>query len=140
MRLIEKMLRLHEGSRKYPYVDTVGKVTIGIGRNLTDKGISEYEEAYMLENDIAEAELECRKIGWFRQLDGVRQSAVIDMVFNMGLPRFQTFVKANAAMAKSDFDTAAREYLDSKWAGQVGQRAITITEMIRTGEVPKIFS
>jgi len=39
-----------------------------------------------------------------------------------------------AAMATEDYEIAADEFLDSRWAKQVGSRAFTITEMIRTGD------
>ena len=37
-------------------------------------------------------------------------------------------------MAREDFDTAADEFMDSKWSDQVGDRAVEVTEIIRTGE------
>ena len=59
---------------------------------------------------------------------------MIDMCFNLGLSRLRGFVKAIEAMSRQQYDNAADEFLDSRWASQVGQRAIRVTEMIRTGE------
>ena len=59
---------------------------------------------------------------------------MIDMCFNMGLPRLSKFKNSLAAMKNGDYDIAALEFLDSNWAKQVGSRSITITDMIRSGE------
>ncbi|HQN14652.1 MAG TPA: hypothetical protein PLP74_21275, partial [Quisquiliibacterium sp.] len=84
-RLIEQ-LRLHEGERRKPYRDTVGKLTIGIGRNLDDNGLRRDEIEYLLANDIADARADLdRYLPWWRGLDPVRQRVLIDMVFNMGM-------------------------------------------------------
>ena len=64
----------------------------------------------------------------------MRKDAIIDLCFNIGLPRMKGFKKALAAMDGADYDTAATEFLDSRWAKQVGSRAVTITNMIRSGE------
>ena len=75
-----------------------------------------------------------RAFPWYSELDEVRKDAMIDMCFNMGLPRLSKFKNSLAAMANGDYDIAALEFLDSNWAKQVGSRSITITEMIRSGE------
>jgi lysozyme len=122
-----------EGRRLKPYVDTVGKTTIGVGRNLTDVGISDAECDTMLSNDIDRtvAWLD-RNLPWWRQLDPVRQRVVINMAFNMqgGL---LTFVNTLAAMKRGDYAAAADGMLASKWAGQVGARAMRLATMMRSG-------
>ena len=84
--LFKEHLEWAEGKRAYPYVDSVGKTSIGCGRNLDDKGLRDSEIDLMLENDIAEALDEAEKLPYFNKLDPVRQLIVADMVFNMGLP------------------------------------------------------
>ena len=134
MNELADMLTRHEGVRLKPYLDTVGKLTIGIGRNLDDVGISGYEAAYLLENDITKARNELRKaFPWFPNLTCQRQDALTDMCFNVGLPRLQGFTKMIAAMERQDYETAAVEMLDSKWATQVGERATELAAIIRTG-------
>ena len=71
---------------------------------------------------------------WFRALNEARQDAMIDICFNLGLTRLRGFVKALEAMSREQFDIAADEFMDSRWSQQVGNRAVEVTEIIRTGE------
>lgn len=127
------MLIRQEGLRLKPYTDTVGKVTIGVGRNLTDNGILESEAYAMLDNDIQTATIQAQKLPCFVQLDPVRQDVLVDMVFNMGLPRAQGFKNMLIALSGNDWIEASNQMLDSKWAVQVGNRAQELAAMIRTG-------
>jgi lysozyme len=132
---IEDLLIKHEAMRLKPYHCTAGALTIGVGRNLDSMGLSEDEVYYLLQNDIRRCEQELLKaFEWFAYLDTVRQDAMMDMCFNLGISRLRGFEKALEAMEDGDYEEAAVEFLDSNWADQVGQRAITITNMIRTGE------
>lgn len=130
-----EQLVLHEGFELHPYVDTVGKVTIGVGRNLTDRGISKEEALLLLENDVElhKEELEAA-FPIVTQLDGVRYYVLLDMAFNMGIPRLSKFVKMWAAIESKNYFRAADEMLDSKWARQVGQRARTLATQMETGK------
>lgn len=133
--LLIGQLQRHEGVRLKPYTDTVGKLTIGVGRNLTDRGLSHDEVDVLLANDIEIAQRDCeRTFSWFASLDSVRQCAIVNLCFNLGLTRLLTFQHALSAMAMEDYALAAEEFFDSKWARQVGQRAVEVTEQIRTGE------
>jgi len=134
--LIEQ-LRLHEGVRSKVYLCSAGYETIGVGRNISDSGIglSDDEIAYLLANDIARCEKEiAERFDWFDDLDPVRQDAIIDMAFNLGITRLSQFQNMLGALSEGRFDDAAAEALDSRWARQVGQRAQTVAAMIRTGE------
>lgn len=137
MTLIVEMLRKHEGVKKYAYKCTAGKVTIGVGRNIDENGgigLSDDEIDYLLSNDIKRVVKELRgAFEWFDGLSTVRKDALVDMCFNLGLPRLQLFKKALAAMEAGDYELAAAEFLDSRWARQVGDRALTVAGMIRTG-------
>ncbi len=129
------LLMKHEGVRNKPYEDTVGVLTIGVGRNLDDVGLSIDEIHYLLNNDIKRCRHELSgAFDWFLDLDPVRQDAMMDMCFNLGITRLRGFTNALSAMECGDYDEAAIEFLDSLWADQVGQRATTLTNMIRTGE------
>ena len=138
MNSLQKMLIRHEGLRLKPYRDTVGKLTIGVGRNLDDVGISEQEALFMLEVDIDRCSAQVLK--YIKQncpdltITFARHAALVDMCFNMGMPRLRKFKRMLAAIEKGDWDTAALEALNSKWADQVGARAKEIAEMLRTGE------
>ena len=133
-RKLEDQLILHEGFRSKPYVDTVGKLTIGVGRNLDDIGISETEARNLLAHDIQAAEkIANAVVSNYSELDEVRQRVVVDMAFNMGR-KLARFRKAIAAIESGDYATAAKQMLDSKWASQVGRRAARLAEMMKTGQ------
>lgn len=129
------MLKRHEGTKLRVYLDTVGKLTIGTGRNIEDVGISEDEAELMLSNDIKRAEDGLRQVyPWFANLDEVRQAALIDAAFNLGLSGLSKFHNMLGAIALGNWEAAANEALNSRWHSQVGNRAKELAEMIRTGE------
>jgi len=126
-------LTLDEGRRSRIYVDTVGKVSGGIGRNLTDKGFRDNEIDLMYQNDIAETEAWLdRNLPWWRSLDPVRQRVMMNMAFNMQ-GKLLTFVDTLAAMKRGDYAAAADGMLNSLWARQVGARATRLAAMMRSG-------
>lgn len=134
MTLIEQLIR-DEGVVLHPYTDSVGKLTIGIGRNLTDVGISQAEATYLLVNDIQNATDHLEKaLPWTGGLDDVRHSALINMTFNMGIGGLCAFKKFLTALQAEDWKTARNEMLDSTWAKQVGARAQRLAIQIETGE------
>ena len=135
---IVAMLRKHEGVETHAYKCTAEKTTIGVGRNIDPDGgigLSNDEIDYILNNDVKRVNIELvDTFSWYKNLDTPRKDAMMDMCFNMGLPRLKQFKKSLAAMASSDYEMAAAEFLDSRWARQVGNRAITVTNIIRSGE------
>ena len=133
-----RQLRLHEGERLKPYRCTAGKLTIGVGRNLEDRGITAEESAYLLGNDIDRFATELlRALPWVAQLDEVRQRVLLDMAFNLGMAGLLTFKNTLATIKAGDYQKAAAMMLDSKWAGQVGQRAERLSRMMYTGKDPR---
>ena len=125
-------LKRDEGLRLEPYNDSVDKLTIGYGRNLDDVGITEREAEFLLENDLRRslADLD-RTLQWWRALSEASRRGLVNMCFNLGLPRLLTFKRMLAALEAGDGDRAAEEALDSKWAGQVGARAQRIAALYR---------
>lgn len=123
-----------EGVRLKPYEDSVGKLTIGIGRNLDDVGISSAEADYMLTNDVASImqTLDMAIPYWKNQTED-RQRAIANMAFNMGIHRLLGFTNMLAAIRAGDFATASQEALNSEWAKQVGARAQRIAVLLATG-------
>lgn len=129
--LLQDLIR-DEDLREKPYRDSVGKLTIGIGRNLDDRGISRDEAVYLCRNDIAIATGDLdRAVPWWRDLPEPAQRGLANMCFNLGWPRLSAFKKMLAALEAHDFDRAADEALDSKWARQVGERADRIETLFR---------
>ncbi|ADE40512.1 glycoside hydrolase family protein [Candidatus Puniceispirillum marinum] len=131
------MLERHEGRRAHPYRDQVGKLTIGVGRNLDDRGLSAEEIDMLLAHDIAIARAGCRAL--FPAFDGFgrkRQAALISMAFNLGQTRLACFRRMRAAINDGNWIGASHEALDSYWAGQVGHRAQEIATLLRSSSKP----
>ncbi len=132
---LREQLQRHEGFRRFVYLDTVGKRTIGYGRNLDDVGIAQHEAAYLMSGDIdiAIRELVAR-YPWFPDLDPVRQSVITNMAFNLGAVRLAKFARTLGCVSRGQYGEAADHMLDSKWAVQVGKRAVELAAQMRTGE------
>lgn len=145
---VRMMLELHEGRRASVYSDTVGVPTIGVGHNLAQSAsaeeiellrsriVSDKQIDLWLTQDIATAEQELERVfgneAWFQQLSENRRVVLVDMCFNLGLTRLRSFKRMFAALEAGNFDRAADEMLDSRWARQVGQRAQRLSEMMRS--------
>lgn len=126
-------VKRHEGLRLKVYKCTAGKNTIGYGRNLDDVGISADEAEYMLKHDLENAEIDAQRFPIYEKLNQVRKDVLIEMVFNLGYSRLSGFKKMFAALERKDYDGAANEMLDSKWARDVGERAKTLAYFMRIG-------
>jgi lysozyme len=136
--VLEIQLIKHEGMRLLPYHCTAGKLTIGVGRNLEESGISRDEAVLLLRNDIERfATALDKRFPWFRSLSEIRQRALIDMSF-MGMGKVLEFKRMLAALEAFDYATAAAEMLASKWASQVGTRARTLATLLRDDRDPCI--
>ena len=121
--------------RLKPYLCSSKKLSIGIGRNLDDIGISEDEAETLLRHDIIEATNQLlNAFPWVGALNDARGSAMINFTFNVGIGTVKKFTNTLAYMEAGEWDKAADEMMDSKWAKQVGNRAIEVTEQIRTGK------
>jgi len=137
MNRLVQMLKRHEGVRDKVYMCSAGYETIGVGRNISESGLglADDEIDYLLSNDIRRCKEELiGEYDWFKDLDSVRQEAMLDMSFNMGQTRLRGFVKALGYMDIGDYDKAGDEFYDSRWATQVGDRALEICQMIKSGE------
>jgi lysozyme len=129
---LKVLLEKHEANRLKPYHDSVGKLTIGIGRNLDDVGISLEESYYLLDNDIKKVVQGLdRVLPWWKTISEARQLVLADMAFNLGIGGLLKFPKFLAHCQSAEFDQAADEMLDSRWATQVGSRAIELAKMMR---------
>ena len=132
---IKDQLIQHEGLKLKPYQCPAGRLTIGVGRNLEDKGITEKEAVMLLENDIQECLKDLKTI--FNEFDLLPEQAqlvLVDMRFNLGYKGFRKFKKMIKAVRQQDFHSAAREMRDSLWYHQVGKRAEHLTEMMENSK------
>lgn len=133
MKNLKEWIKYHEGFRSHPYIDTVGKLTIGYGRNLQDNGISIQEANVLFENDFQRCLEELIKYPWYSEQPENIKNALMNMCFNLGINRLLEFKRMIAAIEKKEYTNAALEALNSKWAAQVGERAKDIALMIRQG-------
>lgn len=136
MTAFKEMLILDEGLKLKPYKDSLGVLTIGVGRNLESRGLSRDEAMILLHNDI-EAVLEDagKFFPWIEALDLPRQFAFLNMLFQLGAPRLSRFYGMIDALQKRDWERASAEALDSLWAKQTPNRAKKVAEIFRTGSL-----
>lgn len=135
-KLVE-MIKHHEGTVPYAYADSRGYLTIGCGRLVDPElggGLSEDEIEYLLANDLKRCRAEAETYSWFADLNEPRQACIIGLLFNLGKPRWDKFVKAQARLAEGAYAECAAELLDSRWAKQVGKRAEDTAAMMISGE------
>jgi lysozyme len=130
----------HEGLKLKPYKDSVGKLTIGVGRNLDDVGISFEEAMSLLDHDLARVQAELDSaLPWWRTLDPVRQNVMIDLGFNLGVltpvgqAKLLTFTQTLTLIQTGKYTEAADHLTHLPWHTQVGQRALDLEQMLRTG-------
>jgi lysozyme len=129
-----KQVQRHEGCELKPYRDTEGVLTIGYGRNLEDVGITKGEAETLLLNDLAIAVQEAKTFDWYAGLSEPRKQVIVNMIFNLGRPRFSKFVNTIQFIKDEMFDQASEEMLNSVWAHQVGSRAIELSRQMATDE------
>lgn len=137
--LIDSIKR-HEGFSPTAYRCPTGRLTIGYGRCVDPEepgtGITEEEAEDLLANDLVKFEAAARRVvgdNIWSLLDQVRREALIEMCFNMGPGNLAKFRMMLACLAQEDFEGAADQAIASRWADQVGHRAVRIAGRIRTG-------
>lgn len=129
-------LKRHEGFRGEPYRCPTGHLTIGYGRNLDSNPLTPSEATELMINDLRREEAALTAINhvYPKVAHGPRRDALLNMAFNIGAGGLNKFRKMWTAIGQQDWDRAADEALDSKWARQVGYRSREIAEQLRTGE------
>jgi lysozyme len=131
---LKDQLIKHEGLRLKPYFCTANKLTVGVGRNLDDVGITKEEAMVMLDNDIKRVEESvAARFPWFKDLNEARQDVVLNMVFNLGLGGFAKFKNTIQFLSTGQFEQASIEMLESSWADQVGIRAKELSRIMFNG-------
>lgn len=145
-------LMVNEGCVLKSYKDSVGKLTIGIGRNLDDNPLTEEElcyvghncrtkfisndqAAYLCRNDLKKVRADLdRELPWWRDLNYDRQYVMIDLCFNMGIKTLLTFKRTLESIATGNYELAGKQLLQSKYAKQVGIRAKRNAYALKTGQ------
>lgn len=132
-----------EAYRRFPYDDTTGKppksagkITIGIGHNLTDLGLSDRIIAAIFEEDYLVALSDISTFDWWQGLDEARQLALLDLRFNLGPAKFRRFTTTLGYVERRDWKGATRAFRANKnYFKQVGPRAERIAHALETGEL-----
>lgn len=134
---LTRQLRADEGEVLHAYTDSLGYLTIGVGRLIDQRkggGITAAESAYLLQNDISSRVVELRqRIAWFDRLDEARQGVLLNMSFQMGVDGLLAFKNTLAMIERGDYDAAADGMLESLWAKQTPARAKRLSDQMRTG-------
>src|SRR5665213_4084919 len=132
---LKRSLILHEGYRKFPYTDETNHITIGIGFNISDRGMTDLWINQQFADDIQYFYTQLDSyFPWFKDLNSDRQVVLIDMCFNLGFQHFREFQHMILALSIHDYAKAAIEMLDSPWADQVKSRAIQLSHGMATGQ------
>ena len=139
---LEKLLAEDEGKRLDMYQDTKKILTIGIGHNLEEKGISDAVCSLMFQEDIDDARKDAEKFSWYSRLNSARRAVILNMIFNMGLTRFSGFKKTIEYIDQGLYLSASKEMKNSKWYREdvANSRSDRLAEMMRTGTWPENFS
>jgi lysozyme len=132
--LLAQELERDEGKKNMLYRDSLGIWSIGVGRNLQDRGLSDDEILYLLKNDmnIVFAALDT-SLPWWRAMTENRQRVLANMCFNLGINRLMGFKNTLLSMSQGDYAAAAAGMLASRWATQVGDRATRLAAMMEQG-------
>lgn len=116
-----------------------GNPTIGVGRNLSGRGITQAEAQQLLANDLAECEADLApSLPWITTLSPARQTVIYSLYFNVGLgnpARFEAKWPNFLAQMKAGQFAQAADNLESTqpWASEVGPRAHRLGELVRFG-------
>jgi len=139
LEILQDELLRDEGYRQFPYLCTAGKLTIGIGRNIDDVGISEDEARFLLKNDIEQCLDDCKLIfgSEWNKFSDVRKRVFLNMRFNLGSAGFRSFKNTIAAAKRHEYEMVAYGMKNSKWYSQVGNRAKRLVTMMRPGYTGK---
>jgi len=130
---LKRSLTLHEDRQKFPYIDTLGNLTIGIGYNLSARGISDEWIDKQFSEDVSYFyDKLMEDFSWFKELNDDRQIVLCDMAF-MGYKKFCEFTKMLTALSDHAYAEAAWEMLNSDWAHQVKGRAQILSDAMLMG-------
>lgn len=124
-------LTLDEGREAFPYKDTRGLITIGIGRNLSSNGLSAAEIDLLYKNDVTAVVIGLdSRLPWWRTLPPGEQGIIINLGFNLGITKLLTFGTFLGLMRAGRFVAAAADLATTAWYKQVGLRGPRIQKRI----------
>lgn len=131
---LRKDLERDEDRRRLPYEDSVGKLSIGVGHNLSDNGLPDHIIDLLLDYDIGivEGDLD-RLIPWWRERPEKVQLFLANLCFNLGLDKFRKFRETLKLVEAKQYKAAARQFRSNKrYFQQVGERANRLAKLLET--------
>jgi len=135
---LKERIKLHEGFRNYVYLDSLGKRTVGYGHLCRDeeqwdikKTYSQEELDLCFENDFGHAVNQAADLIGNLKLKPEAKEVIIEMVFQLGKTGVSKFKKMWTAFGNYDYNEAANQMLDSKWAKQTPERAKDLSDVIK---------
>jgi lysozyme len=131
--LAQELLR-DEGLRLKPYRCTAGALTIGVGRNLDARGITEAEARFMLANDMEDVwRGVVQALPWVTRLTDTRQRVIANWAFQLGISGLLQFKNTLQMIQQGQYERAAVMMMDSLWARQTPSRVARLAAMMREG-------
>ena len=124
------LVERHEGRRSLAYEDHLGNTTIGVGRNLDGKGLSNNEIDILLINDLVECFEDLSRFRWFSKASETQQAAFMDWRFQLGAAGIRKFKQTLIYLDQGDYTQASKEMINSVWANQTPGRAREIARMV----------
>jgi len=134
---IKDQLKRDESEKLFPYKDSVGKITIGVGHNLTDDGIPQTISDALLNYDLQKVYGHLSTVPWMVKLqstDNIRWNVLVNMCFNMGFGGLMSFKTFLGLMEQGKWNEAATDGRSTVWYKQVGARAERLMKQLETGE------
>ena len=136
---VVERLKTDEGFNGYVYLDSRGYSTLGYGFCVDIRCNSpipaQIATAWLTLRATA-AQTTAEAYPWWSSLNDARQNIVVCLLYNLGKPRFDTFVAMQAALAAGNWEEAADQLQDSTWYTQVGVRGSLYVQILATGNWP----
>jgi len=135
---LKEEIKLHEGYRDTVYLDSLSKKTVGFGHLCVEdhwEDDKQYDKKYLeeiFEKDFNIALNDANKILEGKPVNHIAREVIIELVFNIGMPRTKKFVKCLAALDKEDYNEAGNQILHSLYARQVPVRAGKLAGKIKS--------
>tara|TARA_R100000900_G_scaffold93554_1_gene72670 strand:- start:537 stop:968 length:432 start_codon:yes stop_codon:yes gene_type:complete len=138
--VLKKRIREHEGFRDTPYLDSLGKATIGYGHLITDEDEFENGKQYtkdellkLFDKDFAKAEMGADQlVGHIQELHIEAKNIITEMIFQLGTQGVRNFRKMISALEAKNYHEAHLQMLDSLWNAQTPNRCQSLAKIMAT--------
>lgn len=146
--MIHNLLEYEEGYREKPYLCSEGYPTIGIGKRIGRKGdnVKRFDftcpksVAYAwLDDELKVIGIELNKHAWFTNLSDDRRCIVASMAYQMGMSGLFKFKNMIKHLSNENYERAAKEALNSRWAKQTPQRANRHAEVLKNNNLVEVY-